>query len=656
MEVHTINLVLFASFFLILTGLLLKLTQKITAIPYTVALLVSGIIGGFAVEYFQLPIQLSLSADVIYFILLPLLLFESAMHINFHQFKLQFKTITFFATFGLLLSVFTVAYTLALLIGYPIGVALLFGAIISSTDPIAVISLFKTLGAPKRLGLVADGESMLNDATGVIVFRIISGFVVTNAAFQSQAVFSSLGNFLYVFIGSIVFGAVVGYIFSKLIERIQNDRVVETTLTVAAALGSFAAAEHFFHLSGVITTVITGLVVGNLGRTKFSPGVEEFVEELWEYFAYLSVSLVFFFATFNLDFGIFSRNPQNILAAVFAVLLGRAVSIYASAFVTNRVSFFKDEPNIPMSWQHILNWGGLRGVIPLVLVYSLPETYEYRDDMLSFTLGALLFTLFVNGLTIRTLLLKLGLHLPRREEEIIQEEESIFALEEAKNKLMSIPPQEVDKAIINSITKSLDLEEHRHKKHLLKIAQPKELVDSLRLYAIAVERKSLNDLYYKGYISEVIFNDFDVELDLQQDALEYPEVYAGGAVTKEGKVRAGASFRKSLRAFNQTLGKMPLVAKFFSISEESIIYDRVALLKARLLTSEAVLDYLRRLENIVTGSKKVQKAINEVCIEHEKLIVDNTKDLHVLTKKYPTIMKSYQENLAKSFIRLPKGH
>ena len=649
MEEGLIEAILFISGFLIFTGMLQKFTSRISFLPYTVALLLAGALGQYIKSVFHLPIHMELSADIIYFVLLPLLLFESAFHINFHQFRLQFKTISFFATFGLLASIFTIGYFLVLAIGYPLPIALLFGAIISATDPIAVISLFKTLGAPKRLGLVADGESMLNDATGVIAFKVVSSFVIASTAFQSRALLDSAGTFAYTFIGSLIFGAIVGYIFSKIIERISNDRVIETTMTVAAALGSFVAAEHFFHFSGVISTVITGIVVGNLGKTKFSPGVREFVEEFWSYFAFLSVSLVFFFATFNLDFSIFSYNPQNIVYAIIAVLVGRAVSIYLSAFITNYTPLFKDEPNIPLNWQHILNWGGLRGVIPLVLVYSLPEDFAYRNDMLSFTMGAFLFTLLINGLTIRNLMLALGVHLPKKEEEVLQEELSIFELEEAKASLVHLKDKEFDPDILQDLKRELNDLEQEHKKHLAEIATPEDFEKSLRLQALHIERRALDDLYHQGYVSENIYFDFDSELDLQQDALEYPEVYTGKAIKAGGIINAHAGFRRRIAWMRQLATQFPLLKSIFRSSRQQMIQDRLGLLKARVITSEMVIDYLTKMERYLESMSQ-SKFIRSLIKEHENLIKENSEELTRLTKDNQTIIHEYQRKLAYNLI------
>lgn len=650
MEVHLIDVVLFISFFLIVTGLLQRWTNKLSFLPYTVALLILGVLAQVIVKAFHIPVHLEMTPDIIYFVLLPLLLFEAAFHINFHQFKIQFKTITFIATFGLLISIFAIGFVLALLTGLPMDVAILFGALISATDPIAVITLFKSLGAPKRLGLVADGESMLNDATGVIAFRVVSGFVLASTQFQSKDLLSSIGNFSYVFFGSLIFGAIVGYLFSKLIEKIENDRVIETTITVAAALGSFAAAEHFFHLSGVITTVITGLVVGNLGKTKFSHGVREFVEEFWAYFAFLSVSLVFFFATFNLDFTIFLDKPQNILYAIIAVLIGRAVSIYAGFFLTNTLPFFKDEPNVPLKWQHILNWGGLRGVIPLVLVYSLPEDFKYRSEMLSYTMGAFLFTLFVNGLTIRSMLLGLGLHLPKREEEIIKEEMTIFELEDAKQSLEKLKDEEFDPELLQAVNIEITEEEEKHKKHLEEISTPEEFEKSLRIQSINLERQTLAHLYEQEFITENVYFDFDTELDLQQDALEYPEVYTGRAIQEGGKIDSARSFRNRLSQLRNITSYIPFVKRWAKDSRDSAIRDRVALLKARVITSETVREYFAKLNTFMCNSESCNMIITKLIGDQDVLIEKNRKELLKLTTEHPKLLKDYQKKLAYTLV------
>lgn len=655
MEHHAIiDFVLFASAFLLGTSMLQIFSNKIS-FPYTVSLLIVGFLSQLLAPLFGISNHISLSPDVIFFILLPLLLFEAAMHINVHQFKIQFKTISFIATFGLLLSIFVIGFGLTYLIGLPFGVALLFGAIISSTDPIAVLSLFKTLGAPKRLALLADGESMFNDATGVISFRIISAFVVAGQAFSTQKVLGGLGSFLYVFIGSIILGLIIGYIASVLFSRVKQERVLVAALTTGLAIGSFVGAEHFFHLSGVIVTVIAGITFGNLGRAKLPSRVIHFLEEFWGYFGFLAVSLVFFFASFNLDLALFSQGLGVFAIVIAVVLVARAASVYVSAFLSNTLPFFKDEPDIPMRWQHILNWGGLRGVIPLVLVYSLPDTYEYKELMLQLTMATLLFTLFVNGLSIRMLLTKLKLHLPKKEERIIEDEKQIFEIDAARVRLKELDERQFDQDLIKGIDKELKEKEVALTTELKELSTPEEFLRSLKLEAIDVERATLKDLYAEGRFSESVYHEFDAELDVQQDTIEYPEIYPTRGVDQDGRLQRVWTLRKRLLRLRRFIAQYPVVSKILAVSTDDLVRERYGLLRARLFTSYAVLDYLERVEKIF-GKNGKKKAIATVRAVQNSYIKANQKEIDDLEKKYPKVVKEYQETMIHSLINSNSSH
>lgn len=648
-HIHFVDIALFIGLFLIATALLQIFTNK-TSFPYTVLLLISGFVAQLVNHVFHLDIHFAIPPEFIFFFLLPILLFEAAMHINFHQFRLQFKTISFLATFGLLLSIFVVAAVLALALNLPLGVALLFGAIISATDPIAVLALFKTLGAPKRLSLVADGESMFNDATAVIAFRVISTYVVGTEIFGPTKLLPSAWDFVYIFFGSIALGLVLGYIFARIFEKIKNERVIITALTMALALGSFAGAEHFFHLSGVITCVMAGVTVGNFAKAKMKVRVIHFLEEFWEYLGFLSLSLVFFFATFTLDVGLFSQNVPALIIAVAAVLLARSVSIYVSAFLSNRLAFFKDEPNVPMSWQHILNWGGLRGVIPLVLVYSLPDEFAYKTLMLQFTLAALLFTLFINGLTIKGLLMKLGLHLPKKEEEIIKDEVKLFEISESRRKLEKLQKKEFDQKVISEFDRDLLKREEKIRRHLTVLSTPDEFYRSLQLEALAIERASLSDLFEKGRMSENVYYEFDSELDLQEDALEHPEVFKGRGIKRGGYLADGEkTFRKKIIDMRRFVLRYPLFSKLFHFNEVDLVKDRYSLLRARLFSSFEVLEYLDRVEELFSKSTQ-RTAISKVRKLQREFIVHNQNELRVIEKKYPQIVADYQRNVIQSIL------
>ena len=648
MEHHTILFgAIFAGVFLLVSTLLQMLSKRFTSVPYTVALLISGFLAQQIFHFFDFHFVPSLSTDVIYYILLPLLLFESAYHVNIHQFKLQFKTITFMATFGLLVSVFVVAAFLFYTTGVPFGVALLFGAIISATDPIAVIALFKTLGGPKRLGLLADGESMFNDATGVIVFKIVAAIVVGQQAVEGASLIGKGGTFLYVFVGSMIFGALAGMLATKIFGSFKRDRLALATLMIAVSVLSFNVSEHFFGLSGVISTVVTALVLGNFGIPKITSRSLHFIDEMWEAVAFYSISLIFFFSTFNLHLGIFTEiNPMWIAMAVISVLIARSVSVYLSCYITNNAPGFRDEPGVPLRWQHILNWGGLRGIIPLVLVYTLAEDYQYRDLMLAFTLATFLFTLLVNGFTIKFLLIKLGLHLPAREEEIIKEETAIFTTEELKNLLATIPEEEFNKDAIAKVREQLDQDLKEHKEKLLSMDIDEEtMLRSFKLQVIQIERMTAHELHEQGYINEFVYQDFMAELDLQEDALEYPDIYGKTVDSETGHIKSRKTFRQQISQLDAAIDKYPFLKRFFRKQEKDIIRQRYMLLKTRLIASSDVLWYLDFVSKLVKNKKDVLAGIEKLKMQHKSYEEDNRKQLNSIGTQYKKLIEEYEHKV-----------
>lgn len=655
MDTHfLITLLLFFATFLGLVTMVDLLSKK-TNFPYTIALLILGAASQLFVHAMHWDIHFTLPPEIIYFVLLPILLFEASMHINLHQFRLQFKTISFLSTFGLLISIGVVGSILAYGLGMPIGVALLFGAVISATDPIAVLALFKSLGAPRRLSLLADGESMFNDATAVIAFRIIMGFVVAGTGFEYNQLFDGIWDFVYIFFGSLIFGAILGWVTAILLNPIKEHRLPVSVLTVALALGSFVGAEHFFHLSGVITSVMAGIVLGNLGETKMSQKVVDFVEKQWEYFGFICLSLVFFFAAFTLEWEIFFDRPERFFVVIVSVLAARAISVYVTCWLSNVLPFFKNEPNVPMSWQHILNWGGLRGVIPLVLAYSLPDTFAYKPEILAFTVVSLLFTIIFNGLTITPLLKKLGLHLPKKEEAIIKEEEQIFEVEEAKKALAQLDPKEFSPKVVEKLVQKLTKREEAIKKELFRMAEEDDLLLSLNIQAVEIKRNVLRDLFHEGHINENVFYQFQSELDVQQDALEYPEVFSGRAIERGGFINSKDSYRTRIRQIRQLVQAFPMFKKFLKRSEQQEIEDRYALLRARIITNSQVIEYLDKVRKTLTAEHQ-QKTIDTVKAAQVELIKSNQQELVEMENSNQQVILKYQNRVLNKLITLSHIH
>ena len=317
----------------------------------------------------------------------------------------------------------------------PLLVTLLFGAIISSTDPVAVLSLFKDYGAPHRLTLIFEGESLFNDATSFALFLVFLDICIhgyTGYPTLLLAVFS----FTTMLLGGVLFGLLMGFMFSKLIDLVKGNEHLEITLTLLVAHFTFILTEliskhlvifgHEIHLSSIIATSISSMVMGNYGRFKMSHGVEEYMDKFWSYFAFVSNSLVFIlmglmFAHLSIELKI-ALVP--ILAIILVVVIARVVSVYLSVSIVN---VMKLEDHIPQNWRQLLSWGSLRGALAIVMVLLIPDNmtlpdwmfpFSIKDFITALTIGCIYFTLLVKATTIGLIIRKLKIDALSSHEEL----------------------------------------------------------------------------------------------------------------------------------------------------------------------------------------------------------------------------------------------
>jgi CPA1 family monovalent cation:H+ antiporter len=294
--------------------------------------------------------------------------------------------------------------------------ALLLGAMVSATDPVAVVALFKDLGAPKRLGVLVEGESLFNDGTAIVVFNILLAIMVsTEQATIGTHFLRGAGQFVIVAGGGLLVGTLLAWSIFALIGKIISQHAVEISLSVVLAYASFVIAEHFLHVSGVMATVSAGLVAGSYGRTKLSPGVTEFMHEFWEYMAFVMNALIFFLVGLVIaikgEAHLFAETAPLLGIALVAVIAARALGVFTT------VPLLKGFVEvIDRRYQAVMFWGGLRGAVSLALalmvVYDDRLDPQLRDTVLVLAAGVVLFTLLVNALTMQPLISKLGLSDP----------------------------------------------------------------------------------------------------------------------------------------------------------------------------------------------------------------------------------------------------
>jgi Na+:H+ antiporter len=379
-------------------------------IPYAVAL----VLGGLALGTLRLPIVQSifqahrpdwLTPDVILILFLPALLFEGSLKINLRQLTENLVPIVVLATLGVLAATLVAGYLVFWLVGLPLLVALLFGAIISATDPIAVISIAKDMAVPKRLTLLLEGESLFNDGTAVVLFQILLAGAVTGAF----SVARGATQFVISVMGGVVVGFVLGYIASKVTARI-DDPQIEITLTTIVAYSSYLVAHHF-ESSGVIATVVAGLMVGNLGTQGMSPRTRVALWSFWEYASFVINSILFLLVGLEVRVTDLLHDWRIVGLAVGAVLLARAASVYGLTALMNLFS-----RKISFKWQHVLIWGGLHGALSLALALSLAPDFAGRDRILTLTFGVVAFSMIAQGLSMKSLIRVLGISTAKEDE------------------------------------------------------------------------------------------------------------------------------------------------------------------------------------------------------------------------------------------------
>ncbi len=396
---------------IVVIGLLLvaaaaSIGLKRTRMPYTVGLVLLGLVLGWLAERVDAlePLgEAALSPDMILFVFLPTLIFESAFNLNARLLSQNMAPVLTLAVPGLLLSTAIVGGLLMLVTPLSLGSAMLFGALISATDPVAVIALFKEVGAPEDLKTLVEGESLFNDATGVVLFTILLKTVLSGQGFEfGQAVY----EFVKVSVGGLLLGIVLGWVVYKIMSHLE-DHLLENALCLVLAYGSFWLAE-VMHLSGVITTVMAGLMIGNYGRRlSMSEKTTKTVEIFFESIDFLINSFLFILIGLELRKAQVGNMWMTVFVAIAAMMIGRAAVSYSFYWLLNQVGTKR-----PKRWKHILFWGGLRGSIPIALLLQLPNEgvlETWRPVLVVAGFGCVFFSLVVQGITMGPLMRKLGI-------------------------------------------------------------------------------------------------------------------------------------------------------------------------------------------------------------------------------------------------------
>ena len=642
-------------FFMILALIIGAATRqglRKSPLPFTVSLLLIGIGLGIAarigwfntwsvgsvhinVKFLSSAVEWAGNIDphVILFVFLPTLIFEAAFAMDVHTFRKSVGNASILAIPGIIIAMLlTGALAIAIdmagigLSGWGWPIALMFGAVVSATDPVAVVSLLKDLGASKKLGTLIEGESLLNDGTAIVLFMVFLVGITGEATGTSPII-----EFLRVALGGILVGVVIGSITINWVRRVFNDALVEISVIIAAAYMTFYVCEHFFHVSGVLGLVTLGLAMASIGRTRISPEVEHFLHEFWELAAFIANTLIFLIVGVVIALRVvFTGRDFLILGIIYVgIHIIRAIVIAMFFPVMKRTGY-----GLSGKDSYVLWWGALRGAIGLALALivanesAIPE--EIRNQFLFLTAGIVTLTLLVNATTIGLLVNKLGLTKISPAKALMLSNANQYLRQSTENTIEKLKEDRfMSKANWKAVKDYLPLEEEKYDEQDMKI----ETIAETRRRVLEKEKSAYWHQFKDGLLGPVSVRNLS---DGISDILD-----AGGMISLSERKDLEESW-KTPKLLNK-MQALPLVGKFAKrefFDRLAISYDSArGFVEAQEEALKLIESMGRQLKSDTSGKNKNEEEETLTIIEEEinENRIHGQTFLRNLRKSFPEI-------------------
>lgn len=510
----------------ILLGIMVKLLGRWIKLPYTVMLFVLGILIGWVDEYSLLPdnetfeqciaMISSMDPDFILYVFLPILVFDAAYEMDLHVFRKTFANAALLAGPGLVIGMLMTA-ALVMAMEFCWGdynssnwtFALMFGALISATDPVAVVALLQDLGTSKRFSTLVDGESLLNDGSGLVCFMMFYGVYEGHASISNPLMY-----FIQVVIISCIIGFLVGRLAIWFVVRSGSEEMLQNCIMVAAAYITFMVAQHTFDVSGVIALVTFGYVFCQHGRPLLKEGVNEFMEKFWGFLAYIANTMIFLIVGVLIG----SKVQVSWMVVLNTIILFIGLNLIRYLMIQILFPILKRNGyGLSKAEAIILSWGGLRGALGMSMALmvscntQIPQ--ETRDLILIYTAGIVTLTLCVNATTSKWLVNKLNLipaksaseqHIWNRILAMIRNNDTqMIATLKSNPYLKSADWKKVESKVVSIA---------QHKADGISALSSEEMLTVMRMAIIAHEGSLARELYGQGVLNLQSLNDIQESL------------------------------------------------------------------------------------------------------------------------------------------------
>lgn len=629
---------------LLIAATTLAISKRIR-VPFSVLLVIVGIGVATLVDIYPATFNslhgISLSPALILYVFLPTLIFESAYNLDARQLWHNALPVLVLAVPGLLLSTAIIGGIVYLATAIPLFYALLLGAILSATDPVAVIALFKKLGAPERLTILVEGESLFNDATAIVLAKILLLIAIANTDITSSHIVSGVGDFFVVFLGGILVGLVLGWLTGMILGAVHNDPSIEITLTTILAYASFLIAEEALHVSGVMATVTAGLMLGSWGKFKVSASVRTYVHHFWEYMGFVATALIFLMVGMRVELGAIVNSIDILLWVLFAMLLSRMLVVYGLIPIVNRLPHSQVTSR---AYQTVMVWGGLRGAIALAIVLSLPD-FQYHDIFVAVVMGVVLFTLLVQGLSMEWLVHKLGLDKPPISHRVAQAVADVSASQHALQRLPELHnADQFNKTIIKRLEAQCQRSLENAKHHLESLRKqhlsPQDEINLILLRCFAMEKSHYIDLYNNNHLSESALRDMLPLLSLQIETIHYQGKYHTIEQNRLPRKRV-------YKLFVWLLSRLPVLSRYAERLRLRAIAHEYEICLAHVQAANEVLEYLTSLEQ---DEETAQLKLSSITDQYQRWRKNALKTISQMNELYPEFVNTMQERHGQRLI------